>query len=149
MFVGRINRQSVTGVHHKGNNTHGPRQLDNDDNDAYVNSMEECINDALHGYCTTLGGDDDILTVVEVDCADFNLSQRGKQGCFKVTFNFPLDQDGDLDTFPNTCATSECSDHIDNDCDGTADQGGAHGQSRDIDCSDYDDPDESSFPGCV
>ena len=93
MFIGRINLQSVTGEHHKGKKKDGTdRELDNSDADAYMDSLEECINDALHGYCTTLGGDDDILIVEVVDCAANGLGKNkpGKEGCFKFPSIFLL-----------------------------------------------------------
>ena len=121
-FVGRIGSGAVSGFNKNG------KPVDNADGDAYTDSMEECINDALHGYCTTVFGFDTNLTVTFVAFE----GKKNQKSQFRVTFD---DTSG--------CATSQCSDHADNDTDGTRDFGGAHGFLADTDCSDYNDNSES------
>ena len=102
--------------------------------------MEGCINDALVGYCGTIGGDDDLVysyvPVTKEACEAAGITRVHKnQQCFKVTFE---DQ-----SWRGACALSECSDHVDNDGDCKADFGGASGLPPDDACTDYDDDDES------
>lgn len=114
-FIGKISCNGVLGTNPNG------RPVDTtDDGDQYTDSLEACINDALVGYCSTIGGDEsDIYTVALV-------VQVGNQCVFTLTFDDTLG-----------CATSECSDHVDNDLDGFVDF------PADPECSDYDDPNES------
>ena len=120
-FIGRIGRNGVTGFNKNG------KPVDNSDGDAFTDSMEECINDALQGHCSTVGGTEAGV----YDVTPLVLSKN--QQTFLLEF---LDVSG--------CALTECSDHAENDVDGRRDFGGAHGFLRDLQCSDYDDDDESS-----
>ena len=138
MFIGRINlgQLRTSGGNHKGKGNFG-----NSDSDALSDSLEECINDALIGYCGTIGGDDNTAYSFELwDCGSAGLTQRGNQACFKITFEeeaWSGRHDG------GKCAISECSDHVDNDGSCRADFGGAIGLPPDDGCADYDDDDES------
>ncbi len=120
-FVGRIGRNGVDGVNRGG------RDVDDFDSDDLTDSMEECINDSLHGYCSAVfNADGSNITLAPLAYAGRNEQQRW----FMVTF------DG------TGCDTSQCSDHDDNDSDFTRDFGGAHGDPADVGCDDYDDNDE-------
>lgn len=120
-FTGRIGRTGVTGLNPRG------KPVDNWDGDAFTNSLEECINDALLGYCTTLYRDD--TGVIEVVPGPVE-GRRGEQQWFTVTF---------LD--PSACGISQCSNHQDDDGDGFADY------PADPYCRDYDDHSEYPLEG--
>jgi len=122
-FVGIINRVAVLGSNHKGKGS-----PDNSDTDAFSDSLEMCINDALVGFCSTIFGDDPGCYTL----SDQTQVSRNRYS-FKITF---------LDVAA-CCATSACSDHVDNDLDGFRDFGGAEGFLMDPECTDYDDNDES------
>ncbi len=122
-FTGRIGRTGVDGFNKNG------KDADDADADGFTDSIEECINDALVGYCTLVFSADSNITVVPGTIS----GARGNKREFTVTFD---DTSG--------CDISQCSDHVDNDTDGQADFGGAIGLPADTDCDDYDDDDESS-----
>jgi hypothetical protein len=86
--------------------------------------LEECINDALVGYCTTINGDDS--ATISVTPGE-TTGRNGEKQLFQVTF---LDVSG--------CGISQCSDREDNDADTFADY------PNDPDCLDYDDDSESA-----
>ena len=115
-FTGRIGVPGVTGF-----NKNGKPVNTTNDGDAFTDSLEECINDALVGYCTTILGDDDGVIGLAPGSPVGNNQQN-----FTVTF---LDISG--------CAITQCSDHVDNDLDGATDF------PDDPECTDYDDNNES------
>ena len=115
-FIGRIGTTGVSGFNKNG------KPADNSDADAFTDSVEECINDSLIGYCTTLQGDDS--NVISVTPGETS-GKKGNKQLFTVVF---LDTSG--------CSVSECSDQEDNDDDGLTDY------PNDPECLDYDDDDE-------
>jgi len=130
MFTGRIGTTAVNRVN-KNN-----KPADNSDGDQCSDSIEECINDALFGFCTEVfvsdcdDVEDGITVNSKVTYEKLNVEgKKGNKRNFKVTF---------LDT--SECAITECSDQVNND--------GL--QDSDIDfpddpqCMDYSDDDESS-----
>lgn len=117
-FVGRIGSTGVSGFNKNG------RPADNSDNDTFTDSLEECINDALVGYCTTVNGDDTAVISVTPGAT---LGRNNNKQLFTVTF---LDVSG--------CGISQCSDQEDNDGDTLVDY------PDDPECGDYDDDDESA-----
>jgi len=118
IFIGRIGTTGVSGFNKNG------KAADNSDADTFTDSLEECINDALIGYCTTISGDDSAV----ISVAPGNTSgNRGNKQSFTVTF---LDVSG--------CGISQCSDQEDNDADSFIDH------PEDPECLDYDDDDESA-----
>jgi hypothetical protein len=117
-FMGRIGTTGVSGFNKNG------KPADNSDTDAFTDSLEECINDSLIGYCTTIGGDDS--AVISVTPGDISGKRNNKQ-VFTVTF---VDVSG--------CGISQCSDQEDNDTDTFTDY------PDDPECLDYDDDDESA-----
>ena len=156
-FEGQISGQSVGCAHHRGKASGGP---DNGDSDAFSDSLESCINDALFGHVTTLLGDNDGCFTLVADCT----ARRGNIKQFAVNFagscSAGLDgtnacqQDSDCDTAPQegdgvcdhstlsddcNVGVTECSDRVDNtDLDTVADV------ANDPGCADYDDNDETS-----
>ena len=123
-FTGRIGTTAVSGFNKNG------KAADNSDNDAFTDSVEECINDALIGYCTTVFGDED--SVISVVPGTLSGRNDNKQE-FTVTFD---------DT--SVCAVTQCSDHVDNDTDNEIDFGGFDGFPADTNCTDYNDNTEAS-----
>jgi len=117
-FTGRIGTTGVSGFNPKGKAVGDP------DGDGFTDSLEECINDSLIGFCTTLGGNDS--TVITVQEGAKSGKKLNKQE-FTVTF---VDTSG--------CNVTECSDGVDNDGNGLADF------PADTQCTDYDDGDESA-----
>ncbi len=116
-FTGRIGTTGVSGVNKNGN------PADNSDADAFTDSLEECINDALIGHCTTILGDDTgVISVLPLGTQGKNNNKQQ----FTVTF---LDTSG--------CAITQCSNQLDDDADTFIDF------PADPECLDYDDDDES------
>jgi hypothetical protein len=115
-FTGKIGVPGVTGLNKNG------KPADNSDTDAFTDSLEACINDALVGFCTTILGDED--GVIDLDPGDV---VGNNQQWFTVTIL-------------GACGTSQCSDHVDNEIipDGLIDF------PDDPQCTDYNDNDESS-----
>jgi hypothetical protein len=118
MFTGRIGSTGVSGFNRN------LKPADNSDTDSFTDSLEECINDSLIGYCTTVLGDDS--AVISVTPGDTS-GKKGNKQLFTVEF---------LDV--TECGISQCSDHEDNDLDGLTDY------PNDPECLDYDDDDESA-----
>jgi len=112
-FIGRIGSTAVSGFNKNG------KPADNSDTDAFTNSVEECINDALVGYCTTVLGDD--TNFISVTPGATSGKANNKQ-LFTVVFE---NIEG--------CGISQCSDHVDNDSDTFTDY------PKDPQCRDYDD----------
>jgi hypothetical protein len=117
IFVGRIGYPGVSGINKNG------KPADNADSDVFTNSVEECINDALVGFCTTINGDDSAVISVTPGATS---GKKGNKQLFTVEF---------LDV--SNCSISQCSDQIDNDTDTFTDY------PKDPECLDYDDDDES------
>ena len=148
-FSGRIGTTGVSGVNKNGGIADGL------DEDAFTDSMEECINDALVGYCTDIDRDDTIYIQVDPGAT---VGENGNQQEFTVTFLDPA----------ASCGVSECSDQVDNDA-GTCDLGNTNAciggpnagsacssdaacadgadYGADPDCDNYSDNDESSSGG--
>ena len=122
-FVGTIGATAVSGFNPAG------KPAGNSDADPFTDSLEECINDSLIGYCTTLAGDDSAVISVE---PGQTLGRNGNRQLFTVTF---LDVSG--------CGVSQCSDQEDNDGDTFVDY------PADPECADYDDDDESGATDLV
>ncbi len=118
MFIGRIGATGVSGFNKNG------KAADNSDIDAFTDSVEECINDALFGYCTTLLRDDTAFISVTPGATS---GKKNNKQLFTVVF---VDVSG--------CDISECSDQADNDADTLTDF------PDDPECLDYDDDDESA-----
>ena len=117
-FMGRIGSTGVSGFNKNG------KAADNSDADTFTDSLEECINDALIGYCTTILGDDtNAISVTPLATS----GKRNNKQLFEVTF---VDVSG--------CGISQCSDQEDNDTDTFTDY------PDDPECLDYDDDDESA-----
>ena len=117
-FTGRIGTTGVSGLNKNG------KPADNSDTDAFTDSLEECINDALIGFCTEVSVAD--AGVIDVT-PGATTGQNNNQQFFTVVF---LDTTG--------CAVTECSDQVDNDGDLLIDF------PADLQCADYSDTDESS-----
>jgi len=117
-FTGRIGTTGVSGFNKNG------KPADNSDADLFTDSLEECINDALIGHCTTLLGDDN--AVISVVAGATSGRNNNKQE-FTVTFD---DVSG--------CAVTQCSDQVDNDVDSFTDF------PADPQCTDYSDDNESA-----
>jgi hypothetical protein len=115
-FTGRIGTTAVSGYNKNG------KPADNSDDDAFTDSIEECINDALVGYVTEVFVfDTAAITVVQGPTSGRNDNKQD----FTVTFN-------------TSGFLSACSDHVDNDNDTFTDY------PADSECTDYSDTDESS-----
>jgi len=119
-FTGRIATTAVSGVNPNGTPVEDP------DGDGFTTSLEECINDALVGFCTTVGGDD--TGVISLTPGATSGKKNNKQD-FTVTFNNV-----------SGCAVTECSDHVDNEAIGD----GLIDFPNDPECSDYNDNNESA-----
>ena len=117
-FEGRIGTTAVSGFNKNG------KPADNSDTDAFTDSVEECINDALVGFCTTILGNDDAFITVTPGGTQ---GRNNQQQLFTVVFD-------DV----SNCAVTQCSDRVDNDADTFIDF------PADPECTDYDDDDESS-----
>ena len=117
-FMGRIGTTGVSGFNKNG------KPADNSDADAFTNSLEECINDSLVGFCTTILGDDSAFITVTPGATQ---GRNNQQQWFTVVFE-------DV----SNCAVTQCSDGADNDADTFIDF------PADPECLDYDDNDESS-----
>ena len=117
-FTGRIGTTGVSGVNPAGKPVGDP------DEDGFTDSLEECINDSLIGFCTTLNRDDsDFISVAPGATSGRKLNKQE----FTVTFD-------DV----SRCGITECSDQVNNDGDTLADF------PADLECTDYDDNDESA-----
>ncbi len=126
-FTGRIGATGVSGFNKKN------KPVDDTDGDGFTNSLEECINDALVGYCTTITGDDSAAITVIPGATS---GRKNNKQEFTVIFE---DVSG--------CGVSQCSDHVDNEASlDLGDEGTSDGLSdfpADPECDDYDDDDES------
>ncbi len=85
-FTGRIGTTGVSGLNKNG------KPADNSDTDAFTDSLEECINDALIGFCTEILVDD--TGVISVALGPTS-GRNGNKQDFTVTF---VDVSGCLDT---------------------------------------------------
>ena len=122
-FSGRISRNAITKQNPRG------KAIADPDGDGLTNSLEECINDALIGFCSTLGGNES----ANISFTDDGAAPKGNQQLFTVTFDNV-----------STCNISECSDHVDNsDADGRIDFGGHKPNLPDLQCTDYNDNNEA------
>jgi len=119
-FTGRIGSTAVSGFNSKG------KPADDFDDDGNTDSVEECINDALIGFCTGVKvADAGVISVTP----GATLGAKGNKQYFTVEF---VDVNG--------CAVTECSDKVDNDGDGNVDY------PADNECFDYPDDDEVNLP---
>jgi len=118
-FTGRIGTTGVSGVNPKGKPVGDP------DGDGFTDSLEECINDSLVGFCTTLVGDDS--AVIDVQGGITSGKKDNKQEFTVIFLNV------------DDCDVTQCSDQIDND-------GAGDGIDfpNDPQCTDYDDDNESA-----
>jgi len=119
-FTGRIGTTGVSGFNKNG------KPADNSDADAFTDSVEECINDALIGFCTTILGNDNACISVAPGGTS---GKNGNKQEFTVTFDVAA-----------CCMVTQCSDQVDNE--GAPD--GLIDFPDDPQCTDYDDNDESS-----
>ena len=119
-FDGRIGTTGVSGFNKNGN------PADNSDIDDFTDSLEECINDALIGFCTTILGDDSAAITVVAGATE---GKNNNKQVFTVTFDDA-----------SVCAVTQCSDKVDNE--GAPD--GLIDFPDDPECTDYNDNNESS-----
>jgi len=118
-FTGRIGTTGASGFNPKRKAVGDP------DGDGFTDSLEECINDSLVGFCTTLNGEDsDVISVV----LGAPSGRKNNKQEFTVTFD-------DV----SSCRITQCSDQVDNDGDGDGID-----FPNDPQCTDYDDDDEST-----